>query len=615
MEKVPISIGELFDKYTILKIKQDKITDVEKLGFVETELSYLQPLTEKYEIDKDLITRLHKINESLWSIEDKLREKEGKKEFDKEFIELARSVYTTNDKRSIVKKIINTKMKSPISEVKSYAKYENKQVINKDLSVKELLSLIEKNKKTQNYSECIKYSKKLLELKPDNVEYLKELGNLYENTQSYTNAIKSYEKIIKNPTITIQMRLIILNQIGMCYSSLRKFEDSIEYFNKICMITREIPDVYYNLGVCYTELKKYEKSKEMYEKISENHDKSLFNLGQIYYYLKDYDKSIECYTKYLKKTGDARKYSLSHPYLGKKDFKNGFLYYEERLKKNDIKPQTKLQERVNVPGVPYWNGKDDCKSLLIMGEQGLGDNIQYYRFIIELSKKFPNMKITFFCKKELAHIFKTYENIEIKGQLFLVDYNAKAFIMSIPYLLNKTSIKANTIDYIKTNPKKLDTWRTKLNTKKLKVGFVYDGKLISFIDKTIPLEKYKVLTELDIELICIHMKDEVKDDFKRIDFKDKLTHYDIDKEMPFEDTIHILKNIDLLVTIDTYIVHLAGVMGIKTWLLLGTSEWRWSNDEKRTYWYDSVELIRTKKYDKLEDLLKTVNKRIKSELL
>ena len=111
------------------------------------------------------------------------------------------------------------------------------------------------------------------------------------------------------------------------------------------------------------------------------------------------------------------------------------------------------------------------------------------------------------------------------------------------------------------------------------------------------------------------MKDEVKDDFKRIDFKDKLTHYDIDKEMPFEDTIHILKNIDLLVTIDTYIVHLAGVMGIKTWLLLGTSEWRWSNDEKRTYWYDSVELIRTKKYDKLEDLLKTVNKRIKSELL
>ena len=264
MEKVPISIGELFDKYTILKIKQDKITDVEKLGFVETELSYLQPLTEKYEIDKDLITRLHKINESLWSIEDKLREKEGKKEFDKEFIELARSVYTTNDKRSIVKKIINTKMKSPISEVKSYAKYENKQVINKDLSVKELLSLIEKNKKTQNYSECIKYSKKLLELKPDNVEYLKELGNLYENTQSYTNAIKSYEKIIKNQTITIQMRLIILNQIGMCYSSLRKFEDSIEYFNKICMITHEIPDVYYNLGVCYTELKKYEKSKEMY---------------------------------------------------------------------------------------------------------------------------------------------------------------------------------------------------------------------------------------------------------------------------------------------------------------------------------------------------------------
>ena len=81
--------------------------------------------------------------------------------------------------------------------------------------------------------------------------------------------------------------------------------------------------------------------------------------------------------------------------------------------------------------------------------------------------------------------------------------------------------------------------------------------------------------------------------------------------MPFEDTICLLQNIDLLITIDTYIVHLAGIMNIKTWLLLGTSEWRWSDNPTSTYWYNSVELIRTTGEQKLPDLLSNVKEKLK----
>ena len=103
-------------------------------------------------------------------------------------------------------------------------------------------------------------------------------------------------------------------------------------------------------------------------------------------------------------------------------------------------------------------------------------------------------------------------------------------------------------------------------------------------------------------------------DLNNVSFKDRITHYDIDIEKPFEDTIHLLQNLDLLISIDTYIVHLAGVLNVKTWLLLGISEWRWSDDESSTYWYDSVELIRAKEGADLKDVLQVVKNKLRDQL-
>ena len=125
--RVPVSPGEVLDKITILEIKSERMTDPAKLANVRTELSLLQETwaraVQADDMVRELHTQLKEINEALWEIEDDIRDKERAKEFDQRFIELARSVYFTNDRRSEVKKKLNLHLGSQIIEEKSYQDY------------------------------------------------------------------------------------------------------------------------------------------------------------------------------------------------------------------------------------------------------------------------------------------------------------------------------------------------------------------------------------------------------------------------------------------------------------------------------------------------------------
>lgn len=124
----PISVGELIDKVTILEIKSKKIKEAIKLKNIKIELELLNKKLKALGILKDSITaqnkdELYHINEKLWEIEDLIREKEHAREFDQKFIELARSVYVTNDERFRVKNLINLRYNSTVKEEKSYKGY------------------------------------------------------------------------------------------------------------------------------------------------------------------------------------------------------------------------------------------------------------------------------------------------------------------------------------------------------------------------------------------------------------------------------------------------------------------------------------------------------------
>ena len=122
----PISLGELVDKVSILMIKQKNISDQKKLNHVTKELDVLKKTLAQYVEQEEIQTYLDKLNDinsKLWKIEADIRECEKDKKFDQTFIELARSVYYTNDQRANVKFDINNNFGSELVEVKSYEEY------------------------------------------------------------------------------------------------------------------------------------------------------------------------------------------------------------------------------------------------------------------------------------------------------------------------------------------------------------------------------------------------------------------------------------------------------------------------------------------------------------
>lgn len=123
-----ISVGELFDKITILNIKTKKISDNDKLQNIHTELKTLNDQSKKITVSdaqalNDLVLKLQQINEDLWDIENFKRECEAKKDFGESFIKLSRDVHFKNDKRAVIKKEINLLSNSQIVEEKEYSKY------------------------------------------------------------------------------------------------------------------------------------------------------------------------------------------------------------------------------------------------------------------------------------------------------------------------------------------------------------------------------------------------------------------------------------------------------------------------------------------------------------
>ena len=125
--QVPVSPGEVLDKITILEIKSERINDPDKVANVRCELELLSSTWRQSVEQDETVSRIHNelktINEALWEIEDDIRDKERAREFDARFIELARSVYVTNDQRANAKKELNVYLGSEIVEEKSYQNY------------------------------------------------------------------------------------------------------------------------------------------------------------------------------------------------------------------------------------------------------------------------------------------------------------------------------------------------------------------------------------------------------------------------------------------------------------------------------------------------------------
>lgn len=237
--KISCSFGEIVDKVTILKIKQSKATDPNALQNIEKELTQIQK--ENPEVNKKdvLFEKLSKINKKLWLLEDSIREKSKKKEFDKQYIEYAESIHITNDQRYLVKKQINEKYNSNLKEEKVYN--TNKIIVNLN-DVKKLeigKKLYTDGHYTQSMS-CIEKIMKKYENYPTYDSFFIDLLFSYSNicaifnkTFPYFNKIKEFMSIIDELSISKEQKDFCKLIYSTLCLSFKKYELSYKYIGRI----------------------------------------------------------------------------------------------------------------------------------------------------------------------------------------------------------------------------------------------------------------------------------------------------------------------------------------------------------------------------------------------
>ena len=256
-------------------------------------------------------------------------------------------------------------------------------------------------------------------------------------------------------------------------------------------------------------------------------------------------------------------------------------------------------------GLPYWNGEkiDRDNKLFVYQEQGLGDNIQFFRFLLELKKRGINTSVLY--RPELDNLFRyNLERHGIKihenGEKLKKEYKYQVLSMSLPNILKIYNLKEIPYKskYLEVPPKFKEKWQKKLKkSNKKKVGIFWRSNS-KFRNKfrNISIEKIKDLFEIDAEFHSLQKEltyDEVNKNFE--EGKQNIYFWNDELE-DFCDTAALIEQMDLVITVDTSVAHLAAAMGKPTWIMLThTSDFRWLLNRKDSPWYDSVRLFRQNK--------------------
>ena len=299
---------------------------------------------------------------------------------------------------------------------------------------------------------------------------------------------------------------------------------------------------------------------------------------------KNYKKMIE-----LIPEDEPSKASLGTLYLTKKDIKKGYEYFQKREKAPEIMSLKNL-----------WDGgKKSDETLLLYCDQGYGDHIQFIRYLPFLIDKFKTVKVL--TRQSCLKLFENsypknkYPSVEFYDSIQNIkSYDRYTLASDLPYYLN---IDFDNIPfpngYLKYDEIKYEYFKTKyFSTPRTKIGLCWKAGgagMRAAINRTINIGYFEKLFNLnEIQFYSLQLED-IFDGCKKYPQMIDLTP----EINTFDDTAAILKNLDLLISADTSCAHLAGALGVKTFLLIPyCSDWRWFENNKSTEWYDSIELFK-----------------------
>ena len=402
-------------------------------------------------------------------------------------------------------------------------------------------------------------------------------------------------------------RLSTLSKLLICKIKLDQYEECEKIVTLINSIDPDYVYGKYAKALYYASIFDFNKSKlELLPIVnSENETKeflSTFNncLGMASHNLDDYNDAVLRYSRAIELNPNnyIAYNNLGIAHISRNNYTEGWKYYEYRLKKDNVDHKKYPKKIKDI--------KD--KQILIKHEQGLGDTIQFINLVPELIKL--NCKIDFLIPKVLNNLF------EIKGVNFIneintsTNYDYEINLMSLPYFLNINLKKPPLNDTLNPN---IFIKRSNVNNKSFfKIGIAWSGNKNYEFDRirSTNLKSLSKILEIQkdypVKFYCLQ-KDIREIDFKyfkdsNIQYLGNLKFYDLAKE---------IMDLDLIISTCTSILHLSASLKQKTYGLIGyKADWRWLQDQKKSKWYDSLEIFRLKKNQKWEEIAEIIAKNI-----
>ncbi len=486
--------------------------------------------------------------------------------------------------------------------------------------------------------DALKSYDEALRIKPDFADAHNNRGNVSKELKRLDDTLKSYDEALRiKPDFADAY-----NNRGVALKELKRFDDALKSYDEALQIKPNFADAYNNRGVILKELKRPEDALKSYDeaiRIKPDFADAYNNRGNVLIELKRPDDALNSYDEAIRIKPDFAD-AYNNRGLALKELKrldDALKSYNEALRiKPDYTPvlwnksllmildgeyiegwslyevRTELEDKKNNYykfSQPSWRGKQNLKNktLLIYSEQGFGDVIQFVRYLKDIHKL--GIKIILEIPKTLISLVSTLNvpmTVVEKGKK-LPEFDAHCPLLSLPYVFQTTvkTIPAH-IPYLFSDNHKVKNWKNKLGKQiNKRIGLVWSGSTQHAQDykRSISLDTFAELIKLPFEWHSLQKEYRDKDkEFLRLHPE---LHQHQDDLKDFSDTAALIECLDLIISVDTSVAHVAGSLGKPVWILLPfIPDYRWMLDREDCPWYPSARLFRHNKNGNWSDLLK-----------
>ena len=447
---------------------------------------------------------------------------------------------------------------------------------------------------------------------------------IYENALKYHHAgkLSEAEKLYKILLDHFPNQYEILTTLGILFFQQGLSEPGFQYVNKSLKLYPNQPAALYNMGVELQKLSRLEEALICYDKaiqLNSNDINALINRGNVQKDLRYYKNALTSYEQAiaidLNMPAAHWNKAITHILLG--EYELGWREYEWGWQAGERGKLRKFSK-------PTWLGNEPIfgKTLFVHKEQGLGDFIQFCRYIPILEKL--GAKVILETPLSLFDLMKSLSPsvMVIKEGESLPSFDLVCPIMSLP-LAFKTTVKniPASIPYLKVEKNRKTFWKKNLGKKTLpRIGIVWSGSMTNKIDnnplakRNIPLKQLRSIFDLPLEFHILQKEIRPEDEVTLKSLNNINNHQ---KELNnFSDTAALIQEMDLVISVCTSTAHLSGALGQHTWILLPYSaDYRWMLNQNNSPWYPTVELFRKNKPLEWDGLISDVENKLKTKYL